>query len=266
MSVLAASQIIGQRGTTTYEDDPSPPDNSFQESLFRMAQLVTDADVGRSAVLFSWPSKASLTGYLADKEAVTVSRDALARVVSRLAGGRRIRRVGLVAHSMGLWLTMESVRQLRIARDDATLAKLDVSLAAPDIDEEVFLQQLHVVGRLREPVTVLVTKDDQALSFSRFIAGGQFRAGAADVDDPRVLAQAQRANVRVIDISALGTRAGSGHDGFTAYASIYGRLRRQTGETTGSQVAPGIYALDGAYGMRRIDARPKQTVERPASR
>lgn len=85
----------------------------------------------------------------------------------------------------GAWLTMESVRQIRIAKDERTLGKLiDLTLAAPDIDADVFLQQLRVVGRLRSPVTVLVSKKDQALSISRFIAGGQFRAGAAILMTP----------------------------------------------------------------------------------
>jgi esterase/lipase superfamily enzyme len=57
--------------------------NSFQQSLFRTAQLVADGDSGRSAVLFCWPSKAELTGYIADKNAVTLSRDARSPTLSR---------------------------------------------------------------------------------------------------------------------------------------------------------------------------------------
>src|SRR5690606_26937046 len=110
--------------------------------------------VAQSAVLFSWPSKAAITGYLADKDAVTFSRDALARLVERVAADRHVRGVKLYAHSMGAWLTMESVRQIRIAKDERTLGKLiDLTLAAPDIDAEVFLQQLRIVGHLRSPVT-----------------------------------------------------------------------------------------------------------------
>ncbi|MFC3692480.1 alpha/beta hydrolase [Chenggangzhangella methanolivorans] len=240
--------------------------NSFQESLFRMAQLVADADVGRAAVLFSWPSKAAVTGYLADKEAVTFSRDALAHVLARLAAERRIRDVRLVAHSMGSWLAMESVRQIRIARNAGAIAKLDVALAAPDIDSEVFLQQLRVVGRLRAPITVLVSKDDQALSLSRLLAGGQFRAGAADVDDPRVLAEARNANVRAIDISVLGTRSGAGHDGFAAYAAIYGRLQKTGDDRLAAGVGPGVYVLDSVGRVRPVDARIAQAAGEPDAR
>ncbi len=230
--------------------------NNFQESLFRAAQLTADVNVARSAVLFSWPSRARVTGYLADKDAVTFSRDALAQLFERVAADRRVRGVKLYAHSMGAWLTMESIRQIRIAKDSRTLGRLlDLTLAAPDIDAEVFLQQLRVVGRLRSPINVLVSKADQALSLSRFIAGGQLRAGAADIDDSRVLVEAQNANLRVIDITDLATQAGSGHDGFTAFASIYGRLRQAPDGRVAPEFGPGAYTLDVSDRLETRDAR-----------
>ena len=238
--------------------------NNFQESLFRAAQLTADVNVARSAVLFTWPSKAAITGYLADKDAVTFSRDALARLVERVAADRRVRGVKLYAHSMGSWLTMESVRQIRIARDERTLAKLlDLTLAAPDIDAEVFLQQLWVVGRLGSPITVLVSKDDQALSLSRFIAGGKLRAGAADIDDSRVLVEARNANLRVIDITNLATQAGAGHDGFTAFASIYGRLRQTPDGRVAPEFGPGAYTLGVTDRPKALDARLVQRGAEP---
>lgn len=238
--------------------------NSFQESLFRTAQLVADAKAGGSAVLFSWPSKAELTGYIADKDAVTFSRDALAHVIARVSAEGGVRGVKLIAHSMGSWLAVEVVRQLRIAADMRSLVKLnDVTLAAPDIDTDVFLQQLRVIGRLRSPITVLVSKDDQALSFSRLLAGGQLRAGAADINDPRVIAGAQDANVRVVDISGLATPAGAGHDGFTAFAAIYGRLLTGRDGLVAGDFGPGVYTIDVADRLRPLQARLQRTAVAP---
>jgi esterase/lipase superfamily enzyme len=240
--------------------------NNFPESLFRTAQLTADVHVAQSAVLFSWPSKAAITGYLADKDAVTFSRDALARVVERVAADRHVRGMKLCAHSMGAWLTMESVRQIRIAKDERTLGKIiDLTLAAPDIDAGVFLQQLRIVGRLRSPITVLVSKKDQALSISRFIAGGQFRAGAANIDDPQVLVEARNSNLRVIDITNLATQAGAGHDGFAAFASIYGRLPQSSDGRVAPDVGPGVYELDVANKFETLDARLVQRVADPTT-
>lgn len=225
--------------------------NSFQESLFRTAQLISDGNAAQSGVLFAWPSKAAATGYLADKDAVTFSRDALAHLIEGVAADRQVRGVKLIAHSMGSWLTMEAVRQIRIAKDARTISKLvDLTLAGPDIDAEVFLQQLRIVGRLRSPVTVLVSREDQALSVSRFLAGGQLRAGAADVDDPRVHVEARNANVRIIDISELASQEGLGHDGFTAFAAIYGRFQNSPDGRVAADVGPGVYVLDVADRLR----------------
>lgn len=41
--------------------------HSYQEALFRGAQMAADADIDGIPVVFSWPSQAKVTGYIADK-------------------------------------------------------------------------------------------------------------------------------------------------------------------------------------------------------
>ena len=50
---------------------------SFQESVFRLAQMASDADIDGIPILFAWPAGETLVGYVGDKEAATYSRDAL---------------------------------------------------------------------------------------------------------------------------------------------------------------------------------------------
>lgn len=57
---------------------------SYQEALFRAAQMAADANMDGVPLVFSWPSQASVTGYVADKESATYSRDALAMVLTDL--------------------------------------------------------------------------------------------------------------------------------------------------------------------------------------
>jgi esterase/lipase superfamily enzyme len=59
--------------------------NNFQEALFRLAQISADAGTPGAPVLFAWPSEARATAYLADRDAVTHSRDFLAEVLTTLA-------------------------------------------------------------------------------------------------------------------------------------------------------------------------------------
>lgn len=70
---------------------------------------------------------------------------------------------------MGGWLVMEALRQLRFEGRNDVLSKLQVVLAAPDIDADVFRKQIEVVGRLNPPLTILVSKDDRALKASSIL-------------------------------------------------------------------------------------------------
>ena len=60
---------------------------NFQEALFNLAQISNDAELDGAPVLFAWPSAASATAYVADKDAVTASRDGLADVLSMVTRG-----------------------------------------------------------------------------------------------------------------------------------------------------------------------------------
>lgn len=211
---------------------------NFQEALFRLAQITADANVEGTPVLFAWPSEAHITGYVADKDAVTASRDSLAGLLADLTKGRPAGDVTLVAHSMGSWLTVETLRQLRLTGRDDVLNRLDVILAAPDIDVDVFRTQMEVIGSLRRPMTILVSSDDRALSVSSRIAGKRPRLGALDINDPRIEAAAREANVQIIDISALDASNALNHDRYVNVAKLY----------------PQIAQAEGPEGVRRAGA------------
>jgi esterase/lipase superfamily enzyme len=197
---------------------------NFQEALYRVAQLKADAHVDGTAVLFAWPSEAKLTGYLADKDAVTYSRDQLADLLAMLAHNQKAGTITVAAHSMGSWLTVEALRQLRISGNDAVLSRLNVILAAPDIDVDVFCSQMEVIGPLSRPMTVLVSRDDLALSVSSRLADRRKRVGALDVDDPRVKEVALRANIEIIDISSLKSPDSLRHSRYASFAAMYPHL------------------------------------------
>src|SRR5215831_18910422 len=197
---------------------------NFQEALFRLAQMAVDADVAGAPILFAWPSEAKLTGYVADKDAVTASRDQLAEVLKMLARDSAVGDVTVIAHSMGAWLTVEALRQLRLAHDDAVISRLRIVLAAPDIDVDVFRTQMAVIGPLSPPMTVLVSRDDIALSVSSHIAGDRPRLGMIDVDDPRVQEAAVKARLEIIDVSSVKAPDRLHHDRFASLAALYPRL------------------------------------------
>lgn len=196
---------------------------SFEEAVFRLAQMAVDADLGGVPILFAWPSQASLTGYLTDREAVTASRDNLTALLIQLAERLGPKKTTVFAHSMGAWLLMEALRQMKLQGRDDLLSRLNVFLAAPDIDEGVFQAQLAVIGKMRTPMTIFVSRDDVALRLSSFLAGNRRRIGSLDITNPAVVDAARKNGVRIIDISQLNARDNLNHDRYAALAGIQRR-------------------------------------------
>ncbi len=204
---------------------------NLAEAVFRQAQLSADAndpELDDVSILFAWPSAGSISGYLADKATATASRDQLTDLLSMTVKARPSGEIALIAHSMGGWLTSEALRQLKLTGQQAVLDRLKVVLAAPDIDGIVFLAQMQKIGRMKKPMTILVSRDDLALSVSGFISLDQMRVGRIDINDPRVQAGAKEVNIQIVDISGVKTDDTFKHNGFAALAAIYPEMRKQS--------------------------------------
>ena len=176
----------------------------LDEARFRLAQIVADGRFSGVASLFTWNSRGGLFNYESDKESATVSRDALEKILLNLAQTPGIGRVHILAHSMGAWLSMETLRAVAIAGHPDLDGRLgQVMLANPDIDLNVFRQQLARVGPGH--VSIFVANNDRALSISARIAGDRPRVGALDVSKPEDKAELDRLGVSVHDISSFST-------------------------------------------------------------
>lgn len=148
---------------------------TYEESVFRFAQIVHDTGARVAPILFTWPSQGSIFDYLYDRESANFSRSALEAMIKRSTDDPRVRSVTVMAHSMGGWLTMEALRQLAI-RERGLPAKIrNVVLASPDVDIDVFGRQLDDIGqspgrgsaRAQARFTVFASADDRALQVSR---------------------------------------------------------------------------------------------------
>lgn len=217
----------------------------YEEALFRLAQLASDAEIDGVPILFAWPSEGTVTGYVADRDSVTYSRDQLVDLLTQLTAGRGKGEVVVFAHSLGCWLTMEALRQLRLTGRGDVLDRLEVIFAAPDIDADVFRQQLGIVGRMTTPMTILVSKGDHALDVVNLLTGHQ-RVGELDVADPRVDTAARAAGIRVVDITALPGTDALNHDRYIALAALYPTLTARPSEAGGlNRVGATIFDATG---------------------
>jgi esterase/lipase superfamily enzyme len=179
--------------------------NTRAEAVYRHAQIAQDFDEDGAQITFAWPSVANPLGYVADRDGALRARDTLAGLLTLLAT-RQDRPILLVAHSMGGFLAMETLRQLALS-DDLPRGRFEsVILISPDIDIDVFKAQAETIGRLPDPFVVTVSRQDRILGLSQRLAGSRPRLGSAR--DLRVLADL---DITVVDLSdAQGGRAG-GH-------------------------------------------------------
>jgi len=219
---------------------------SYQEALFRTAQVAADAGASSPPILFSWPSAASVAGYVADRDAVLASRSELQALVAAIARTPKVERIVLFGHSMGGFLVMEAARELKLQGRGDVLDKLVIVLAAPDIDVDVFRAQLRDIGRLKTPITLFVSKNDRALLFSSTIAGDRGRVGRLDVSDPRIAVAARSEGVRLVDITSVEGTDGLGHDRYAAIARYGKRLSSFETERRSGPADTGAFVFNAA--------------------
>jgi esterase/lipase superfamily enzyme len=221
---------------------------SYDEARFRLAQIVADGRFGGVAVLYTWPAAGSLLDYGAAKESATIARDALSKLIHRLSEVPDIGRLHILAHSMGAWLAMEAMRENAISGSPDLNGKLgDIMLAAPDIDLNVFRQQLARLDPSH--VSILVASNDRALSLSRRLAGDRPRLGALDVNDPKDRAALEELGVKAYDLSPEST----GWIGHATFASAPPAVRTIGAQLTGKR--PQDANVQAVLGERPVDSK-----------
>lgn len=177
---------------------------------------------GRPGVpmLYTWPSGAGgPLNYLHDRESVDFSVFHFKEMLRLLAGMPEVRRIHLVAHSLGTSLATTGLRELLIAergagRDPRRTLKIEtLILAAPDISYDVVSQRL-MAERFAlgfGQITAYLNRADGALALAqRLMRGdrfGRLRPGRLTEEERAVLARA--GNVHFVAVEGLGS--GLGH-------------------------------------------------------
>ena len=168
----------------------------FSEALYRAAQIKHDFDMKAPMTLFSWPSAGNPGLYMYDRDSVKASRDDLVKVIRALASSKADQ-ITLVAHSLGTELLMESLRQAALTNKGRLPAKLKtVILISPDIDMDVFNNQLAAIKTLPKDFVIVVSARDRALQLSSFLAGDTGRVGNT-LDETRI----KREGIIVVDVT-----------------------------------------------------------------
>lgn len=178
---------------------------SFENAALRTAQLATDLTFEGGPIMFSWPSKGTMSGYLSDEGAIQWSRPHLQKFIEDVCTSSNANAVHLIAHSMGSRALVEVVQALNTATLPANTLK-QLIFAAPDVDSGVFQQAAQVLSTMCTRVTLYASDNDKALKFSKTVHG-YARAGEAG-EDIVIVTGVDTVDASLVDTDFLG------HSGF----------------------------------------------------
>jgi esterase/lipase superfamily enzyme len=200
---------------------------TFDDALFRAAQIAHDLEFDGAPFVFSWPSVAGVTGYVLDRGRARDARDQLRDFVDLIGKETGATEVHLIAHSMGADPLLEVLRD--ISRSEPQVARGtrprfgEIILAAPDVTRESFELIASQITGLRRGMTLYASSNDRALAASRFTRLGESPAGYVPTSGPVVVPGA----ADTIDISSLDTSFfGVNHSTFADREALLGDIRR----------------------------------------
>ncbi len=216
--------------------------NHFDDAVYQMAQIAHDFGADAAPVLFTWPSRGNIFEYAYDRESTNSSRDALEETLRSIAGNRGVGEITVMAHSMGAWLLMETLRQMSI-RDGRVTPKIwHVILASPDLDVDVFATQWRDIGQPRPQLAVFVSRNDTALRVSRRLAGDVDRLGQIDPKSEPYHSELANSGIDVVDLTDLSAANSLNHAKFAEHPGVVQLIgqRLLAGQTiTGSEATLG---------------------------
>jgi esterase/lipase superfamily enzyme len=181
----------------------------FDDALFRTAQIAYDlGGTNRDGVyrpfgtpfMFSWPSAGGQLFYPYDQESARFAVAHLKIFLDLIINQTGVRKIHLIAHSMGNVPLLNALAQIAAASDGGT-AKIDqVVLAAPDMDAVEFRKLAARIKPITKGVTMYSSSSDAAMDISRTLHNNLPRAGDVVTGRPVIAG-----GVQTIDISLITT-------------------------------------------------------------
>lgn len=172
---------------------------TFEDALFRTAQITYDLRFDGAPFLFSWPSKGSAVSYNLDTNSARQSELHFERFLATVMQRSGAEQVHVVAHSMGNQILLAALDKLSRGGTRSPLG--EVILAAPDVDRDVFRNAVKQIAPAVRGLTLYVSNTDRAMHASR-VWNGAPRAGDHPPTGPLVTA-----GLDTIDTSAISNDA-----------------------------------------------------------
>lgn len=191
---------------------------SFDNALYRTAQIAYDLGFDGAPFLYSWPSGGAVASYTYDRESAQASEPYLRQFLEMVAKETGAKQVSIIAHSMGNQPLMDVLRDMRSAAPEGVEIS-QVILAAPDVDADSFSNLAKSIKGLASNVTLYVASNDRALIVSRNF-WGSYRAGDVPPAGPLVLP-----GIDTIDVTAASTDVFAiNHSGYAVNNKLLGDI------------------------------------------
>ena len=161
--------------------------NTFDDGLYRTAQIAYDLQFDGGAFMYSWPSAGTLDAYRTDRSKAKAAGAKLREFLTLVANKTGATRVSVIAHSMGNLPLLEALDETVPLSGPSPSAAIDeVVLAAPDIGRKEFTTLVEHMKKVRGGITLYAASNDLALEASRTL-NSEPRAGDSGYGGPLLL-------------------------------------------------------------------------------
>jgi esterase/lipase superfamily enzyme len=143
---------------------------SFNDAALRAAQIGFDLSIQGAMAFFSWPSRGTLQGYMADEATIEASEGDIAEFMTNFVTKSGAKTVHIIAHSMGnrgVLRAVNRIAQRAQRRSGASFGQ--IILAAADVDASSFRQLSSAYQTVARKTTLYVSKRDHAVEASHWL-------------------------------------------------------------------------------------------------
>lgn len=219
---------------------------SFDNAVYRTAQIAYDLKFDGAPFLYSWPSGGAVASYTYDRESAGQSEPYLRQFLEMVVKETGAKSVSVIAHSMGNQPLLQVLRELKLMAPEGVSINQVIS-AAPDVDRHNFENIARTIQGFAKGVTLYAASNDRALNVSRRFHGGIPRAGDVPEQGPLVLP-----GIDTIDVSAASMDGlGINHSGYAENNALLNDigLLIQTGERPPDKRVPILEKITGENGV-----------------
>ncbi len=150
---------------------------TFDNALYRTAQIAHDLDFDGVPYLYSWPTGGGILSYGGDRDSAELATQHFLSFLDKVLEKSGAENVHVIAHSMGNEPLIRAL-QAYVQRGRTPPALAQIVFAAPDMDRDKFEQMAAQLSRVGRGRTLYASGNDVALSAARRALGvGAPRAG-----------------------------------------------------------------------------------------